>query len=184
MTTRAMVIAVMLLAGCGILRRPDNRFYSLDRIPPAGAVATVTGTPIGIDGVELPPTLARRGIVIRDEEGRLEVRGTHQWAAPLEDMVLHTLSFDIANRLPDGMVVLPGQARPTGAIRPLFVVFEDLSPGPDNVFLLDARWTFAGATRREQISIPLESMESPAIVTAMSRALAELSDRIVASLES
>lgn len=182
MRTRVTLVAVMLLAGCGIFRRPDNQFYSLETIPPAGPVATASGTPIGIDGVELPPTLARRGIVIRDEEGKLEVRGTHQWAAPLEDMVLHTLSFDIANRLPDGMVILPGQARPTGAIRPLFVVFEDLSPGPDNVFRLDARWTFAGVTRHEQINIPLDSTDSPAIVTAMSRALAELSDRIVAAL--
>jgi hypothetical protein len=108
--------------------------------------------------------------------------------AELEEMVIHTLAFDLANRLPEGMMILPGQAQPSGAMRSVSVTFEDLAPGPDRVFVLDARWTLTapGAdelTRHERITVPLESTESPAIVAAMSRALATLAGRIVAAIQ-
>lgn len=177
-----VVLASAIIGGCSIFSRPDNRFYALDTIE--GARVEVTGAPIGIDGVELPPGLDRRGIVARDENHRLEVRGTHQWASPLEEMVIHTLAFDLANRLPTGMVILPGQAKPTGPMRSIFVVVEELAPGPDPVFRLKARWTVAAGgesrTSEESIEIPLESLESDHVARGMSESLAELASRMAA----
>lgn len=184
----SIVLLTLLLTGCGILSRPKNTFYSLTPIPPAAGVRTVSGLPVGIDGIQLPPGIDRRGIVIRKENNEVEVRGTNQWTAPLEDMVLHTLAFDLANRLPVGMVIVPGQARPAaGSMRSIYVTFEELAPGPEQQFVLDARWTIGGfglpeKSGREQITIPMASMESPAIVDAMSEALAQLSERLVAQL--
>jgi uncharacterized lipoprotein YmbA len=102
-------------------------------------------------------------------------------------MVIHTLAFDVANRLPEGMVVLPGQTKPGGPMRSIVVVLEELAPGPTNEFVLDARWTLRDAggaevTHHERIAIPMTSSESPAIVAAMSQSLATLADRIVAGL--
>jgi len=185
---RGGAIAVtVFLAGCSFLKRPDNQFYSLDTIPSQGAPRQLSGAPVGIDGIELPPGLDRRGIVLRGADHRFEVRGTHQWAASLEEMVNHTLAFDLANRLPDGMVVLPGQAKPIAPMRSIYLVFEDLAPGPDGVFVLDTRWTVreparAERTRHERITVQMPSMESPQIATAMSEAVAELADRIAAGL--
>lgn len=181
-----ILLMLLLVAGCGFLSRPKNQFYSLEIIKPTGAPADVAGVPIGIDGIELPPGLDRRGIVIRGADHKIEVRGTHQWTADLEEMVIHTLAFDLANRLPNGMVVLPGQAKPA-AMRSIYLTFEDLAPGPDRVFVLDARWTLTGTGRpevtgHERITVPMESMESPAVVTAMSQALAQLAERIVGTL--
>jgi uncharacterized lipoprotein YmbA len=179
---RSLMVVCLLASGCGLLKRVPNTFYTLDTIPgTAAARTTIAGTPVGIDGVELPPGLDRREVAARDADNKLDVRGNHQWGAPLEDMVLHTLSFDLASRLPEGMVVLPGQARP-GAMRSLYVTFEDLAPGPDNVFVLDARWTMGEMARHERITVPLASDESAAIVTAMSQALAQLADRIAAAM--
>jgi uncharacterized lipoprotein YmbA len=173
--------ALVLVAGCGLFKRVPNQFYALDTIP-AQSRAARTGAQIGLDTVELPPGIDRRGIVLRGADNQLEVRGTHQWASPLEEMVIHTLAFDLANRLPEGMIVLPGQPRPSGA-RALSVTFEDLAPGPDGVFVLDARWTLAsGEAHHERITVPLSSTESPAVVAGMSQALAQLADRIVAGL--
>ena len=177
-----MLAAVLSMAGCGILRRVPNQFYSLETIAPTTPVATIAGTPIGVDGIQLPPGLDRRGIVLRGADHRFEVRGQQQWASDLEEMVIHTLAFDLAGRLPVGMVVLPGQAKPAGPIRALFVNFEDLAPGPDGVFVLDARWTMGEMARHERIEIPMQSTESPAVVAAMSQALAQLADRIVAAV--
>jgi uncharacterized lipoprotein YmbA len=103
-------------------------------------------------------------------------------------MVLHTLAFDLANRLPEGTVILPGQPRPAGAIRSIAVAFEDLAPGPEPVFVLDARWTLSEAggakvTHHERIPIEMTSMESASVVDSMSRALAALADRIAAAVQ-
>lgn len=184
MTMRRMIVATLLLTGCSMFSRPDNEFYSLETIPPASPVTTVGGTPVGIDGIELPPGFDRRGIVLRGADHQFEVRGTHQWASPLEEMVIHTLAFDLANRLPEGMVVLPGQAKPVGAMRSIFVNFEDLAPGAVGPFVLDARWMLGETNRHERIEVDLPSRESAAIAAAMSEALAQLADRIVAQLGS
>jgi uncharacterized lipoprotein YmbA len=180
---KGLVLPLLLvLAGCGFLKRNPNQFYTLEVIKPAAATPRAAGgAPLGIDGVELPPGLDRREIIVRGADRRFEVRGTQLWAAPLEDMVIHTLAFDLANRLPEGMVVLPGQPRPQ-AIRSITVVFEDLAAGQDRVLVLDARVTAAGATRHERITVQLSSLESAEIVAAMSQALAQLADRIAAAV--
>ena len=178
---KRLLIFALLLSGCSFLKKTQSQFYSLEVIKPAAVTAPrgAASVPIGIDGVELPPGLDRREIVARGADHRLELRGTNQWAAPLEDMVIHTLAFDLANRLPEGMVVLPGQAKPQ-AMRPIYIVFEDLAAGQDNTFVLDARWTLDGVTRHERIPVQLASLETAEIVAGMSRALAELADRIAA----
>ena len=182
MMRRFVVVSLLLLLlpGCGMFKRVPNQFYALDTIP-AETRAARTGAPIGLDTIELPPGIDRREIVLRDADHKFQVRGQHQWASPLEEMVIHTLAFDLANRLPEGMVVLPGQLRPTGA-RSLSVTFEDLAPGPDGVFVLDARWTVGDVTRHERITVPLASTESSAVVDGMSRALGMLADRIAAGV--
>lgn len=176
----------LLLAGCGFLSRTKNTFYSLETVPPQGTVAAVAGGPIGIDGIELPPGLDRREIVVRTTDHQLELRGTQQWSAPLEDMVIHTLAFDLAKRLAEGMVILPGQAKPA-AMRSIYVIFEDLAAGQDRVFVLDARWTLSDPGRpqrtgHERITVNAESLDSAKIASAMSEALATLADRIAAQL--
>jgi uncharacterized lipoprotein YmbA len=197
MTTRrtrpafpALFFAALLsffISGCGFLSRPPNQFYSLQTIEGIGPRVALGGAPIGIDGVELPPGIDRRGIVLRGADHKLEVRGTHQWSSSLEDMVTHTIAFNLANRLTEGSVILPGQVKPSGAMRSIYVMFEDLAPGPDRVFHLDARWIVTqtgipAVTRHETVAVQLDSLDSEHIAAAMSQALATLADRIVAGL--
>lgn len=186
MKIRSLLLLSLLVAGCGFFKRTPNQFYALDVIEPAGppSAAAAGGTPIGVDGIELPPGLDRRGIVIRGENNKVDERGQHQWASSLEEMVNHTLAFDLARRLPNGMVVLPGQAKPLGTMRSLYVTFEDLAPGPDRVFVLDARWTltapgFPEVKGHSRIPVDMPSLDPPEVVAAMSRALGTLADQIV-----
>jgi hypothetical protein len=97
-------------------------------------------------------------------------------------MVIHTLAFNVARRLPEGMVVLPGQAKPAGAVRPLYITFEELAAGPENSFVLDARWKWGtvGPAAHERIEVPTASLDSSEVVRAMSAALGQLADRIAA----
>src|SRR5258708_40050374 len=108
MMRRSILIVPLLLAGCGFLSSKPSTFYSLDRIPPQSPVAVVRGLPLGID-VVLPPGLNRKELVVRQANHQLDVRGREQWTTILQPLVLHTLAFDLAARLPEGMVILPGQ---------------------------------------------------------------------------
>jgi uncharacterized lipoprotein YmbA len=170
-------LLLVLFAGCGFLKSKPNQLFSLQTMGPDAPIAATT-TRVAIEGIELPPGLDRREIAVRGDDGQLEVRGTQLWAGPLEDMVIHTLAFDLAKRLPEGMVVLPGQGKPTGTVRTIFVVFEDLAAGKDRTFVLDARLTSGTTTWHERITVPMESMDSADVALAMSTALSTLADRV------
>ena len=162
-----------LLAGCSFFSRTKSQIYTLDPIPGTG-VAAGFSQPIGIDAIELPPGFDRKEVVVRKTNNQLDVRGTQQWSASLGQLVLHTLAFDLASRLPAGMVILPGEAKPA-AMRPISVVFEEIAAGPDSKVTIDAVWD---RTHHEHIEVPITSLDSANIATGMSQALATLADRI------
>ena len=183
------VFLSILLAGCSFFSRTKNTIYSLDRVPPAAppAAAAVRGLPISIEGIELPPGFDRREIVVRKPDHQLDVRGTQQWSADLQSLVLHTLAFDLAARLPEGMIILPGEVKPAGVTRAIDVAIEDIAAGPDARVVLDAHWVLhesgrPDATRHEQIAVSVASLDSAQIADGLSRALGELADRIAAAL--
>lgn len=191
-----LVAASVAVSGCSFFSRSKSRIFSLERMPGAAATMTTTAAPtgttpvarpIGIDAIELPPGLDRKEIVVRQANHQLDVRGTEQWSAPLQEMVLHTLASDLADRMPNGMVVLPGQAKPASAMRAIDVAFEELAAGPEPRVVVDVRWVVRESGRpdvahREQFDVPLPSLDSPNIATGMSTALATLADRMAAQL--
>jgi uncharacterized lipoprotein YmbA len=166
----------LLFCGCSFFSRTKNSIYSLERIAPA-APAAKRGTPIAIDSIELPPGLDRREIVVRKPDHQLEVRSNELWPASLQPLVLHTLVFDLASRVPEGMVVLPGETTPA-TIRSVDVVFEELAAGPDRNVVLDAHWIAAGVSHHERIVIDIPSLDSAQIAAGVSQALAALADRM------
>ena len=109
-------------------------------------------------------------------DNQLDVRGTQQWSATLGQLVLHTLAFDLADRLPQGMMILPGAAKPA-AVRSINLAFEEIAAGPEAKVVVDARWE----TRHELIEVPIASLDSANVASGLSQALATLSDRIVAA---
>jgi uncharacterized lipoprotein YmbA len=174
-----MMILLLLLTGCSFFSRSKNKIYSLERVE--GAAVAARGLPVGIGAVELPPGLDRKEIAVRKADHQLEVRGNELWSAPLEAAVLHTLAFDLAARLPEGMVILPGQSQP-GAMRTIDVVFGEFAAGPEARVVLDARWIVANVAHHEQIAIDVPGLDSANVASGMSKALAALADRIAAQL--
>ena len=184
----ATVAMTLVLTGCGGLLSPKkSKIFYLEPVAPAARV-TVRGLPVGFDSIELPPGFDRKEIVVRQADQKLEVRGQEQWAATLEPTVLHVLAFDLAGRLPEGMVILPGAASPGAAgMRMIDVVFEELAPGPEKQVVLDARWILresgrANVTTHERIVIDLPALDSANVAAGMSRALATLADHIATRL--
>jgi uncharacterized lipoprotein YmbA len=179
---RGVMLMLLLLAGCGFFSKTKSSFYSFERIPPATPVAATRGVPVAIDSIELPPGFDRKDVVVRKADHQLEIRGTEQWSASLEPMVLHTLSFNLASRLPDGMVILPGQLRPASEVRSISVAFGEFAAGPESNVVLDARWTINNVPHQERITMTIPTLGSADIADGFSRALAALADRIAAQL--
>jgi len=185
---RSTIVLLLLAAGCGFFSRgPKSRFFSLERaVPSTPPVAGVRATPVAIEGVELPPGFDRRELVVRKADHQLDIRNNEQWSATLEPMALHTLAFDLAARLPEGTVVLPGESKPA-VVRTVDVVFEELAAGPESRLVLDGRWIVresgrADISHHERIEIPLPSLDGAQIASGMSQALAQLADRMAAAL--
>ncbi|HEY2090908.1 MAG TPA: ABC-type transport auxiliary lipoprotein family protein [Thermoanaerobaculia bacterium] len=181
MRRRLLLVVFLVLAGCSFFSKSKSTTYSLDPIAAAAPLAK-KGTAVAIETIELSPGLDRREIVVRKANRQLDVRSNDLWPAALQPVVLHALAFDLASRLPEGMVVLPGESRPAAAPRGIDVVFEDLSAGPENRVTLDARWTLGGVSHHEQIAIDVPSLDSGAVATGTSQALAALADRIAAGV--
>ena len=184
---RAVAISTLLLcAGCSFFSKgKQSRFYTLDRVP-GTATSAVRGVPISIESLELPPGFDRREVIVRKANHELDIRNGDQWSAMLEPMVLHTLAFDLASRLPEGMVVLPGETKPLTA-RTVDVVVEEFVAGPESRVVLNARWILhrAGSpdmTHREEIAIEIPALDSTNVAAGMSQALGALADRITAQL--
>jgi len=186
MTRRALplVLPLLLVAACSFLKKSQPRIFPIDKIAATTPAATVTGTrgtPFAIEGLELPPGIDRREIVVRRADRQLDVRESDLWAAQLQPLMLHTLAVDLASRLPEGMLILPGELRPA-AVRSIDVVVEDLAVGPDPHIVLDAHWVEGNVSHREHVAIDVPSLESPNVSTGMSQVIAALADRIASQL--
>jgi len=167
----------ILLCSCSFFSRTKNTIYSLDPIPGTPAAATAR-TPIGIETIELPPGLDRREVVVRQANHQLEVRPNELWSTTLQPLVLHTLAFDLASRLPEGAVVLPGAVKPA-TMRGIDVTFEELAAGPDQRVVLDAHWD---GGHHEHIVVDIASLKSADVAEGLNKALAALADKIVTAL--
>jgi uncharacterized lipoprotein YmbA len=179
-------LLLVLAGGCGFLKPTKSQIFTIETQGPSAPTTAVTGVPIGIDTVELPPGFDRKEIVVLKDDRQLDVRGTQQWAAPLESMVLHTVAHNLARRLPNGMVVLPGQSQPA-AMRSIDLVFEQLTAGPENAIVADVRWTLRQgaaitAQGHEQVTATTESLDSGAVAAGMSNALGQIADRLAAAV--
>lgn len=180
---KVLLLLPLVFAACSFLKPAKNSIYSLERVAPATAVAGERVVPpVTLDTIELPPGLDRKEIVVRKAEHEWDVRGKEQWTASLEQQVLHTLAFDLAARLTEGTMILPGASKPAGATRSVSVVFEDFAAGPQNAFVLDARWAVGDSAHHERITVDMASLESAEVAAAASKALGILADRIAPRL--
>lgn len=171
-----VLLVFVCLAGCA--SSPPLRFYTLS---PVGAEGANTDAPpaIRVVRVTLPGEIDRPELVQRIDANRLQLAENDRWGAPLGQMIQRALSADLQARVP----------ATTGEPDQLFVNIEEFIGGPDCAVTLRAEWTLTPPGSGQQPirrydtvrTEPPPTCELSALPAAMSRALAQLSQRVIAA---
>lgn len=192
LTVLALSSVLVGLAGCAGSSAPV-RLYVLTpapeaRVAPLGA-AVPGGPALGVGPVRLPGLLDRPQIVTRRGADEIDEAEFHRWGEPLADSVPRILAENLAALRKTERVTLFAWD-PAPAVQHQVVVDVmrfDGAMGGDVV--LDARWRILAtdgkelAANRSVLTQPTDSTGYPAVVAAMSRALAALSREIAATLD-
>lgn len=172
---------------------PPITYYTLDPLPLMESVIQAPSVPaplrIGLGPVNLPTYLQRTQIVTRSGDHTLAINDFHRWAGPLDEEIMRVLVVAVGEALPGAEVLAYPWGRrhdPTHQIR-LTVQRFDGQIG-DQVHLRGL-WHLTCLTDRSRdvgttfdIVEPVNSTKIAALVAAQNRALAILTDEIVAAL--
>lgn len=181
----AILILTTLLSACA---SSPTHYFTLSAVPPSRPVATAPPKPIEVSDIPLPAVIDRNAIVLNTGNDQLNVSSQDLWGAPLGQLVRQALTADLQQRLPQGSVLLPG-ATVKGGLSILKVTIEQFMGGTDGKVLLNAGWSLLRAgtsdvlhSGRETITVQAASGKIPDIAPAMSKAIGEFADRIVAQI--
>jgi uncharacterized lipoprotein YmbA len=180
MTVRGAVVtwSFMMLAACA---SAPPTLIVLPAAPAAAASASAdstAGPTILLRRVSVPGHLDGFPVVTGRRGESLIVSADAEWAERLSDAAGRVLRDALSQRLGVGRVLIEGDGRIPNA--DLTIEFLALDP-MDGRLVIDARWTFVGATGertnhsgRTALDVPLASPRAPAVAAATAQALGEL----------
>jgi hypothetical protein len=177
----AIILFLALLAGCA---SPSPEFFTLAALP--GPAVHLAAHGIEVRRIGLAGYLDRPEIVRSSAGFRLRLAQNQRWGEPLSGMLDRVFAEDLVERLPDTPVFSESSAVSTMADLVLEVDVQRFDTDTDGTVVLLAQV----AVRHNDASRPAEArtirLTAPAAsastrdqVAAMSRALADLADRVV-----
>ena len=187
-----LVIGLLFLDGC-LGRSQAPRFYTLSAIHEAPAMSKgetpARNAVIGIGPIKLADYLDQSKLVTRTGDNRMVKAEFDLWAGSFKDNLTNVLAENIGFLVPTERIhIYPWrQSAPVDYQIVLDVVRCDGQLGDDA--LLVARWSILAGQDKELLAVSRSSIREPvtgsdyaAVVAAQSRALAKLSQEIVAAI--
>jgi uncharacterized protein len=183
MRNLATLLLPLLIAACGT--SPKTHYFTLSTAAPTAAEAKpAIAAPVRVASVNLPAGLDRRGMVRRTGPNTVEISDQDRWAAPLDDMTRRVLSQDLANRLPDGKVVLPDAPSPPHTAG-IVVAVAQFGPDGRGDIVLDGSWSLLkGEQPALHHDVALTAAPSGSGAEAEAAGMSELLDRLAAEIAS
>lgn len=189
-------LLTLALAGCFGTSEP-SRFYLLTPVAgperPQATTDAAAGT-VYLAAVELPQYLTEPSIVTRVAGNQLEYAGLDRWGEPLEDNVVRVLLCNLELLLPNHAIGVfpwerPGPPGQTGQPDHRVEIAVTRFDAEDGRVVLTARWAVVGrehpgVRRRSEYVVPISGAGYPAIVAAMSDALAALGRDVADAIRS
>jgi uncharacterized lipoprotein YmbA len=187
----ACVVALNLAACAG---GQPSRFYILNALSgpekQERTAGSATGISVGVGPVKVPEYLDRVQIVTRTTSNTLQLAEFDRWAEPLDRSLPRMLAENLSVLLPADNVASfpwPGSARVDYQVVVEVIQFDGIL---GQKAWLEARWTILSEggkqvrlRRNASIGEPVDDPSHEALVSAWSRALADLSREIAASLQ-
>jgi uncharacterized lipoprotein YmbA len=183
----ATLLLALLLAACASAKTDT---YTLSAVPlPRALAGSPLHPPLEIGEVSVPATIDRDEIVLTAPGDRLNVASDSVWGAPLNQLIRRALSDDLSERLPPGSVLASGDPAPPRGLRIVTVSIDQFGGDTSGRVVLRASWIITrsgerptGTPHRARIVVEAGAGTPRAVVPAMSQALAQLADRIAATV--
>lgn len=178
MKPRIAILWIALgLAGCSTASPMTYLILS----PVSGTVYASSGPAVAVGQVAIPPAIDRSFLTTGSSATTLQISYNARWAAPLGGMAQTILARDLAARLPEHDVLMPGDPVPAKALI-VSINITTFLPYPDQV-VLEADWSLSRPggqiMRSARVQIVTASAATPgAQAQAMSQALGQLADKI------
>ncbi|MEQ8654535.1 MAG: PqiC family protein [Kiloniellales bacterium] len=184
---RTLILAAAVgLAACGSSPPPST--YTLVPIPPA-TTAPAGALALSVQDADIPRYLDRPQVVRYNATYQLEVAENARWGEPFAAMVTRVLVLDLARRLPGAQVFRASDSTSVPPQLSLEVTFNAFEANPANQIVLNARWVVRQGERGDVVSSDATEIITqpaeptlPGMAAAMSQALAQMSDLVIASL--
>jgi len=182
----ATCLCLAILPGCGVT--PPARYYILT---PLGdnAEKPVSGPALGVGPVTLPAYLDRPEIAHRSGDNQLYFSDSDRWAEPLKATFSRTLAENLLILLPTDRVNTYPWARSTRIDYQIIIDVTRFDADASGTVMLLAGWEVIRpedgsvvSRNRQTYTEAAGSLDYPAIVSAQSRTLAQLSRDIAASI--
>lgn len=173
----AATLITLGLAGCA--GKPTT-YLTLTPMP--GATQHASGPAVAVAHVAMPPVIDRSYLTSATGANRLHVSSHARWAAPLAGTAQEVLARDLASRLPERTVLMPGDPTPVDAMV-VHVNVTSFLPHPGHV-VLDADWRVSRTNSKTEVAHGRSRIIEPAgnaavdRARAMSATLGDLADTI------
>jgi uncharacterized lipoprotein YmbA len=181
-TFAGMALVVSLVTGCS---SPDPLLYRIS--PVDGVVRSSAAKVIMLERVEIARYLDRSQIVGPSESYRLDVKSNDWWGEPLGAMLQRVLRQELAQRLPQSVVVTERGGIAASADATIDVDVQRLDADPSGTVVLQAQASVSlkgsrtPVLRSFRFSVPAASGTATE-VAAISTAVGQLADGLALML--
>jgi uncharacterized protein len=183
---------ILILSGVAVLAAcqssPPTHYFAMTEIAPTAPRTNWRApVPIRIERVTIPGELDRLEFVRRSTSNRLQISTFDLWAAPIEGMIRRVIAGDLTARLAAGAMASENEPMAGEPRRHLYIDVQEFTGDEHGAVTLRAAWLIqtpnAGSQRgNEEIKAAASDATADALAAAMSRALADFTDRIAAAL--
>ena len=180
----------ILLSGC--INTASVQFYVLEPLsqPSANSIETAEKRTIGVGPVSVPSLLERKQIITRLSDNTVQIAEFQQWASPLEDNLLQTLTHNLALLQPHHIVrAYPWNVHGTVNLQVIVDIIRfDTTSGQSAS--LEANWTIKNEATRtvlksghSVINRSLADSTYPGTVRMLSKMLGDFSRELSLALQ-
>ena len=180
------------LSGCA--DSPTVEFYVLEQLskpalPNRGNI--INQQTIGIGPVTVPALLERKQIITRTSDNTVKIAESQQWASPLQDSLLQTLSRNLSGLQAQHIIRAYPWAAHGAVDLQVIVDFIRFDTTPGKSANLEANWTIKNETSREIVKTghsiinrPMTDSTYPGTVRILSIVLGDFSRELAGALTS